>query len=74
MLIAALADGAGSADCADAGAQLATSLVVDIVAEQLPEGTAPEQMANTLRYVEAHRAELFVPEAQQAAVLQETAQ
>ncbi|MFA5531810.1 MAG: electron transport complex subunit RsxG [Thiohalomonadaceae bacterium] len=31
-------------------------------------------VANTLRYVEAHRAELFAPEAQRAAVLQETAQ
>ena len=50
VLIAALADGAGSAERAEVGAQLATSLVVDIVAEQLPEGTAHEQMANMLRY------------------------
>ena len=50
VLIAALADGAGSAERAEVGAQLATSLVADIVGEQLMEGTAPDQVANVLRY------------------------
>src|SRR5262245_33444886 len=50
VLIAALADGAGSAECAEVGAQLATSLVADIVSEQLIEGTAPDRVANVLRY------------------------
>src|SRR5262245_57674501 len=50
VLIAVLADGAGSADCAEVGAQLATSLVANIVGEQLTEGTAPNQLANVLRY------------------------
>jgi serine/threonine protein phosphatase PrpC len=50
VLIAALADGAGSAECAEVGAQLATSLVVNIVSEQLMDGTAPDQLANVLRF------------------------
>ena len=50
VLIAALADGAGSAERAEVGAQLATSLVADIVGEQLAEGIAPDQVANVLRY------------------------
>jgi Protein phosphatase 2C len=49
VLIAALADGAGSAECAEIGAQLATSLVANIVSEQLMEGTAPDRVANVLR-------------------------
>src|SRR5689334_6102866 len=49
VLIAALADGAGSAECA-VGAQLATSLIANIVSEQLMEGIAPDQVANVLRY------------------------
>jgi hypothetical protein len=40
----------GSAECAEVGAQLATSLVANIVSEQLMEGTAPDQVANVLRY------------------------
>src|SRR5262245_40573782 len=34
VFIATLADGAGSAECAEVGAQLATSLVANIVSEQ----------------------------------------
>ena len=50
VLIAALADGAGSAECAEVGAQLATSLVTNITSEQLMEGTALGQLTNVLRY------------------------
>src|SRR5262245_57280894 len=50
VLIAALADGAGSAECAEVGAQLATSLIANIVSEQLMEDTAFDQLTNVLRY------------------------
>ena len=49
VLIAALADGAGSAECAEVGAQLATSLVAKIASEQLTQGTAARQLTNVLR-------------------------
>jgi hypothetical protein len=50
ILIAALADGAGSAACADVGAQLATLLVADIVSEVLMESVATDDVASALRY------------------------
>jgi hypothetical protein len=50
ILIAALADGAGSAACADVGAQLATLLVADIVSEVLIESVARDEIANVLRH------------------------
>jgi serine/threonine protein phosphatase PrpC len=50
VLIAALADGAGSAECAEVGAELATSLVAKIASEQLMEGSAPGQLTHVLRY------------------------
>ena len=50
VLIATLADGAGSVVHAEVGAQLATSVVADIVGEGLMEGTAHDQVAAVLRY------------------------
>jgi hypothetical protein len=50
VLIATLADGAGSVVHAEVGAQIATSVVADIVAERLIEGTAHDQVAAVLRY------------------------
>ena len=50
VLIATLADGAGSVVHAEVGAQLATSVVADIVGERLIEGTAHDQVAAVLRY------------------------
>lgn len=50
VLIAALADGAGSADRAEVGSALATSLFVDIAAEAFDEGACITQAAETLRY------------------------
>lgn len=48
--IAALADGAGSADRAEVGAELATSLVTSIIKEAFEEGATIETAANILRY------------------------
>jgi serine/threonine protein phosphatase PrpC len=50
ILIAALADGAGSAACAEVGAQLATLLVADIVSEVLMDSAARDEIANVLRH------------------------
>ena len=50
VLIATLADGAGSVAHAEVGAQLATSVVADIVGERLIEGTTHDQVAAVLRY------------------------
>ena len=50
VLIATLADGAGSVVHAEVGAQLATSVVADIVDERLIEDTAHDQVAAVLRY------------------------
>jgi len=48
VLIAALADGAGSAERAEAGARLATSIFVDVVRDNLDEGTASPSQASEL--------------------------
>jgi hypothetical protein len=53
ILIAALADGAGSAPRAEVGAALACSLFVDIVSEAFDEGARMEECAETLRYAVA---------------------
>lgn len=50
ILIAALADGAGSAERAEVGSALACSLFVDIVAEAFDEGAREDDGAATLRY------------------------
>jgi hypothetical protein len=50
VLIATLSDGAGSAARAEVGAQLTTSLIADIVAEQLTDGVPYEQVSSLLRY------------------------
>jgi hypothetical protein len=50
VLVAALADGAGSAERADVGSALATSLFVDIVCETFDDGASLENRAETLRY------------------------
>jgi hypothetical protein len=51
ILVAALADGAGSAERADAGAKLATSLSVEVAAEALADGAGKvEEAAPLLRY------------------------
>jgi hypothetical protein len=49
ILIAALADGAGSAACAEVGAQIATLVVADIVSEVLMESATRDDVANVLR-------------------------
>ena len=58
VLIAALADGAGSAARAEIGSALATSLFVDIVYEGFAASPAPPDAAHLLRYAvgEARRA------------------
>lgn len=48
VLIAALADGAGSAERAEVGARLATSIFVDVVREHLEEGGASASQASEL--------------------------
>jgi hypothetical protein len=48
VLVASLADGAGSAERADAGARLATSLSVEVVAEALADGAAVAKDAAAL--------------------------
>ena len=50
VLIAALADGAGSAEMAEVGAALATSLVTEIVADALTEVLGRSSLADILRY------------------------
>jgi hypothetical protein len=50
ILVAALADGAGSADRAEVGSALATSLFVDIACEALDGGASVEDCAEALRY------------------------
>ena len=50
ILIAALADGAGSAERAEAGATLATSIFVDIVRESFEDGAPVTQAAKIIRY------------------------
>jgi hypothetical protein len=50
VLIAALADGAGSAAYAEVGAQLATVHVADIVTEALTDSVVRDKIANVLRY------------------------
>jgi hypothetical protein len=50
VLIAALADGAGSAECAEVGARLAVSLFTDIVSEALDEGATMTDAADIVRY------------------------
>jgi hypothetical protein len=50
VLVAALADGAGSADRAEVGSALATSLFVDIATEAFDDGATMEQCAQSLRY------------------------
>jgi len=50
VLIAALADGAGSADKAEVGAALATSLFVDIATEAFDDGAGMDQCEQTLRH------------------------
>jgi serine/threonine protein phosphatase PrpC len=51
ILVAALADGAGSAERADAGARLATSLSVEVAAEALADGAGKvEEAGRLLRY------------------------
>jgi hypothetical protein len=48
VLVAALADGAGSAERADAGARLATSLSVEVAAEALADGAGKVEEAGAL--------------------------
>lgn len=50
VLVAALADGAGSAPCAEVGSALATSLVTDIVCEAFDDGAPIDGCTETLRY------------------------
>jgi hypothetical protein len=51
VLVAALADGAGSADRAEIGSAVATSLFVDIVCQALlDDGASHERYVETLRY------------------------
>jgi len=56
VLIAALADGAGTAERAEAGAKLATSIFVDVVRERLEEKSASASQANELVRVGADAA------------------
>lgn len=50
ILIAALADGAGSAECAAIGSALATSLFTEIVSEAFDEGSEMDSAEDILRY------------------------
>ena len=51
IMVAALADGAGSAERADAGARLATSITVEVAAEALADGAGNvHEAAPLLRY------------------------
>jgi hypothetical protein len=51
VLVAALADGAGSAERADAGARLATSISVEVAAEALADGAGKlAEAGHLLRY------------------------
>jgi hypothetical protein len=51
VLVAALADGAGSAERADAGARLATSISVEVAAEALADGAGnAHEAASLVRY------------------------
>src|SRR5262249_60253943 len=49
VFIVGLADGAGSADRAEVGAQLATTIVTGNIIEHLPEGTMNDRLADVLR-------------------------
>jgi len=60
VLVAALADGAGSAERADAGARLATSLCFEVVAEALADGAAKAEDAGRLLRFAAEQARLAV--------------
>jgi hypothetical protein len=60
VLVASLADGAGSAERADAGARLATSLSVEVVAEALADGAAGVKDAAALLRFAAEQARLAV--------------
>jgi hypothetical protein len=60
VLVASLADGAGSAERADAGARLATSVSVDVVAEALADGACQVEKASTLIWFAAEQARLAV--------------
>jgi hypothetical protein len=60
VLVASLADGAGSAERADAGARLATSLSVEVVAEALADGAATVKDATALLRFAAEQARLAV--------------
>ncbi len=60
VLIASLADGAGSAERADAGARLATSVSVEMVAEALADGACRVEEASMLLWLAAERARLAV--------------
>ena len=60
VLVASLADGAGSAERADAGARLATSVSVEVVAEALAEGAADVKDAAALLRFAAEQARLAV--------------
>ena len=50
LLVAAIADGAGSADRAEAGSAFATSHFVDIVCDTFDGGAAPDDFAEILRH------------------------
>src|SRR5262249_32803376 len=60
VLVASLADGAGSAERADAGARLATSVSVEVVAEALADGACPRENASMLLRVATEQARLAV--------------
>jgi hypothetical protein len=60
VLVASLADGAGSAERADAGARLATSVSVEVVAEALADGAADVKDAAALLRFAAEQARLAV--------------
>jgi hypothetical protein len=60
VLVASLADGAGSAERADAGARLATSLCVEVVAEALAHGAADVKDPAALLRFAAEQARLAV--------------
>ena len=60
VLVAALADGAGSAERADAGARLATSLSVEVAAEALADGAGKLEEAGRLLRFAAEQARLAI--------------
>ncbi|HEY1245141.1 MAG TPA: PP2C family serine/threonine-protein phosphatase, partial [Hyphomicrobiaceae bacterium] len=60
VLVASLADGAGSAERADAGARLATSVSVEVVVEALADGAAGVKDAPALLRFAAEQARLAV--------------